>query len=95
MFNHACFPTVALNWNILCLQVSLLGAAICLSAFVEYDGSYGYEWAFGASFISQYYTEFDLGNNRIGFALANEWFLAVPAVLSHTWSDISISTCYS
>jgi hypothetical protein len=34
-----------------------------------------------------------LGNNRIGFALANEWFLAGPAILSHTWTDIS--TCYS
>jgi len=53
-------------------QVSLFGAAVCLSAFVEYDGSYGYEWAFGASFISQYYTEFDLGSNRIGFAVAKE-----------------------
>jgi len=54
------------------LQVSFFGAAVCLSAFVEFDGSYGYEWALGASFISQYYTEFDLGNNRVGFALANE-----------------------
>jgi len=53
-------------------QVSLLGAAVCLSAFVEYNGSNGYEWALGASFIAQYYTEFDLGSNRIGFALANE-----------------------
>jgi hypothetical protein len=54
------------------LQVSLFGVAVCLSAFVDYDGSYGYEWALGASFISQYYTEFDLGNDRIGFALAKE-----------------------
>jgi hypothetical protein len=36
--------------------------------FVEYDGSNGYDWALGSSFISQYYTEFDLDINRIGFA---------------------------
>jgi len=54
------------------LQVSFFGASICLSVFVDFDGSYGYQWALGASFISQYYTEFDLGNNRVGFALANE-----------------------
>jgi len=53
-------------------QVSFFGASICLSVFVDFDGSYGYQWALGASFISQYYTEFDLGNNRVGFALANE-----------------------
>lgn len=54
------------------VQQITFGATICLSAFVDYDGSSGYEWALGASFISQYYTEFDLGNNRVGFAVANE-----------------------
>jgi hypothetical protein len=54
------------------LQITKFGVTICLSAFVDYDGSNGYEWSFGTSFISQYYTELDLGNNRVGFALANE-----------------------
>jgi hypothetical protein len=49
-----------------------LGITICLSPFVAFDGSYGYQWALGASFIARYYTEFDLGMNRIGFALSRE-----------------------
>jgi hypothetical protein len=54
------------------LQIPLAGFTICLSAFVDYDGSSGYQWSLGASFIAQYYTEFDLGKNRVGFAVANE-----------------------
>jgi hypothetical protein len=64
------FPQLHLT-EIFCLQVSLFGAAVCLSAFVDHSDSYIYEWALGASFIAQYYTEFDLGNNRLGFAIAN------------------------
>jgi hypothetical protein len=49
------------------------GITVCMSAFVAFNGSsYGYQWALGASFISRYYTEFDLGKNRIGFALAKQ-----------------------
>ncbi|GFG35126.1 hypothetical protein Cfor_09613, partial [Coptotermes formosanus] len=53
-------------------QIHFAGVTVCLSAFVENDGSNGYEWSLGASFISRYYTEFDLGNNRVGLAVANE-----------------------
>jgi hypothetical protein len=48
------------------------GITVCLSAFVAYSGADGYEWSLGASFIAHYYTEFDLGNNRIGFAVSYE-----------------------
>jgi hypothetical protein len=49
-----------------------LGITVCLSPFVASDNLYGYQWSLGAGFISRYYTEFDLGNNRIGFAVSNE-----------------------
>jgi hypothetical protein len=49
-----------------------LGITVCLSAFVASFGSSDYEWSLGASFIAHYYTEFDLANNRIGFAVSNE-----------------------
>nr|CAD7414952.1 unnamed protein product [Timema poppensis] len=46
------------------------GFELCLSAFVATDLAAPYDnlWALGAAFIGQYYTEFDLGKNRIGFA---------------------------
>jgi cathepsin D len=49
-----------------------LGITVCLSSFVADDGLYGYQWSLGAGFIGRYYTEFDLGKNRIGFAVSNE-----------------------
>jgi len=62
------------SWNIFCSQATFLGITSCFSAFVVGDDSSGYKWALGSSFISSYYTEFDLGNNRIGFAVSNDWF---------------------
>jgi cathepsin D len=52
--------------------MTYFGITVCLSAFVPYDDSYGYQWSLGASFIARYYTEFDLGKSRIGFAVSNE-----------------------
>nr|CAD7454911.1 unnamed protein product [Timema tahoe] len=51
-------------------QISWGGFELCLSAFVATDLAAPYDnlWALGAAFIGQYYTEFDLGKNRIGFA---------------------------
>lgn len=61
-------------WSIFCLQMTQFGITVCLSAFVAYSGSSGYEWSLGVSFIAKYYTEFDMYNNRIGFAKSKEWF---------------------
>nr|CAD7426086.1 unnamed protein product [Timema monikensis] len=51
-------------------QITWGGFELCLSAFIATDLAAPYDnlWALGAAFIGQYYTEFDLGKNRIGFA---------------------------
>ncbi|KAK7869324.1 hypothetical protein R5R35_012885 [Gryllus longicercus] len=52
-------------------KVNVLGVTFCLSPFVAWDFNSTREtWVIGGAFMSQYYTEFDLGKNRVGFALA-------------------------
>jgi len=41
----------------------------CISRFVGLD-LHEIEWILGVPFIGRYYTEFDMENDRIGFALA-------------------------
>ncbi|XP_071642194.1 lysosomal aspartic protease-like [Temnothorax longispinosus] len=41
---------------------------VCIPAFQDVNPINGVEWILGVVFVGRYYTKFDMGNNRVGFA---------------------------
>jgi len=64
------FPLTPEQYVIRVKPIATMDVTLCLSGFVGMDMPQGPMWILGDVFISQYYTVFDQGKDRVGFAKA-------------------------
>jgi len=64
------FPLTPQEYIVKMKPIATMNMTLCISGFSGLDMKKGPKWILGDVFISQYYTVFDQGKDRIGFATA-------------------------